>query len=76
MIAPDRVMVRDGSAVRNHGVERRALDGEPLRGELPGLAERMKREIRRGPVGIDVREAAGDLAAAAGRLTDRSVRPD
>src|SRR5215470_18824675 len=71
MIAPDRVVVGDGPAIGNDGVERRALDCKPLRAELAGLAERVESEIGRGPVGIDMREAAGDLAVAASRLMDR-----
>ena len=34
MVATDRVVMRDGPAIGNHGVERRALDCEPLRAEL------------------------------------------
>ena len=73
MIAPDRVVMRDSPAIRNHGVERRALDCEPLRAELARLAERVDREIGRGAVGIGMREAAGDLALAASRLKDRAL---
>jgi hypothetical protein len=40
MIAPDRVVMGDSPAIRDHGVERRALDCEPLRAELARLAER------------------------------------
>ena len=36
MIAPDRVVMRDSPTTRNHGVERSALDCEPLCAELPG----------------------------------------
>src|SRR6516162_9361497 len=71
MMASDRVVMGDGPAVRNHRVERRALDGTPLYAELARLAERVEREIARGPVWIDMREAAGDLPFAAGRLADR-----
>jgi hypothetical protein len=52
MIAPDRVVMRDSPAIRNHGVERRALDCQPLRAELAWLTERVDREIGRGAVGI------------------------
>src|SRR5262249_59226298 len=65
MIAPDRVVMRDSPAIRNHGVERCALDCVPLRAELAPLAERVDCEIGRGAVGIGMREAAGDLAPAA-----------
>ena len=73
MVATDRVVMRDGPAIRNHGVERRALDCEPLRAKLARLAERVDREIGRGTVGINMREAAGDLALAASRLKDRAL---
>src|SRR5262249_57506088 len=71
MMPPDRVVMRDSAAIRNHGVERPALDCEPLRAELARLAKRVDREIGRGAVGIDMREAAGDLTLAASRLKDR-----
>src|SRR5260370_3450316 len=71
MIGPDGMVMRDSPAIRNHGVERRALDCEPLRAELARLAERVDREIGRGAVGIDMREAAGHLALTASRLKDR-----
>jgi hypothetical protein len=38
------MVMRDSPTIRNHGVERRALDCEPLRAELAGLAERVDRE--------------------------------
>ena len=60
MIASDRVVMGDGPAIRNHRVERRAFDGAPLCAELARLAECVEREICRGAVGIDMREAAGD----------------
>ena len=71
MMASDRMVMGDGPAVRNHRVERRALDGAPLCAELARLAECVEREIGRGAVRIDMREAAGDLSLAAGRLADR-----
>ena len=74
MIAPDRVMMRDGAAILDHGVERRALDREPLRAELARLAQGVEGEVGRRAVRIDMGEAAGDLAVAAGRLADRSSR--
>jgi hypothetical protein len=46
MIAPDRVVMRDSSAIRNHGVERCAFDCEPLRLELARLAEQTKSRLR------------------------------
>ena len=71
MMASYRVVMGDGPAVRNHRVERRALDGAPLCAELARLAKRVEREIAGGAVRIDMREAAGDLPLAAGRLVDR-----
>src|SRR6266700_3494630 len=47
VIAADRMMMRDRAAVCHHGVERRALDGAPLRAELVRIAERMEREVGR-----------------------------
>src|SRR5215211_7166672 len=74
MIAPDRVVVRDGAAVLDHGVKRRALDREPLRAELARLAQGMEREVGRGAVRIDMSEAAGHFTLATGRLFDRILR--
>ena len=71
MMASDPVVMGDGPAVRNYRVERRALDDAPLCAELARLAERVEREIARGAVGIDMREATGDLPVAASRLADR-----
>src|SRR5262249_56890356 len=70
MIAPDRVMMRDSPAIRNHGVERCTFDCVPLRAELSRLAERVEREIEGGPVRIDMREAAGDRALSGRPLTN------
>jgi hypothetical protein len=60
MIAPDRMVMRDSPAIRNHCVECPTFDCEPLRAELARLAERVECEIGSGAVGIDMREAAGD----------------
>jgi len=73
MIAPDRMVMRDSPAIRNHCVECPTFDCEPLRAELARLAERVECEIGSGAVGIDMREAAGDLTLAASRLKDRVV---
>ena len=71
MIAPDRVVMGDGAAVRNHRIERRT----PLIARhcawLALFAERVEREIRRGPVRIDMGEPTGDLALTAGCGEDR-----
>src|SRR5882762_8282226 len=64
------MMMRNRAAALDYGIERRALDGEPLAPKLSGFAERVKGEIGRRSVGINVGEAAGDLALAAGRLFD------
>src|SRR5262245_24636629 len=71
MIAADRVVMRDGAAVCDYRIERRALDGVPLWAEPARLAERVEGEVGRRTVGIDMGEAAGDLALAAGRRLDR-----
>jgi hypothetical protein len=71
MIAPDRVVVRDSPAIRNHCVEPGKLGAQWLAIKSAALAECVDREIRRGTVGINMREAAGDLALAASRLKDR-----
>ena len=50
MIASDRVVVRDGAAVRDDRVERRTLDRAPLRAEPLRRAEELAfpRTMRRG----------------------------
>jgi hypothetical protein len=46
VIAPDRVVVRDSPAIRNHGVERRTLGGAILRGDIAhDSAGRMRRSM-------------------------------
>ena len=42
MVAPDRMVMRDGAAVVDHGVERTRLDREPLLRKLSVFAERME----------------------------------
>ena len=74
MIAADRVVMRDRPARRDHGVARGVLDRLPLLEQRAMPAERMEREIGRGAVGIDMGEAARDLARRAGGLQDGALR--
>src|SRR5262245_28143598 len=71
MIAPDCVVMRDGAAILDHRVERRALDRKPLPAEFARLAERMEGEVGGRAVWVDMGEAAGDLAGAPGCGLDR-----
>ena len=73
MIAPDRVMMGDRAAGGDQRVARRALDRPPLLDQRAMPAERVEREIGRGPVGIDMGEAAGDFALDAGRLENGAL---
>ena len=68
MVAPDRMVMGNGAAVLDHGIEAGRFYGVPLRAQLAVTAGGMEGEIRRGPVGIDVGDAAGDLSRAPGRL--------
>ena len=73
MVAPDRVMVRDRSTRGDQRVARGLLDGAPLLDQNAMTPERMEREVRRRAVGIDVGEAAGDLAWRPGRFDDGAL---
>ena len=73
MVAPDRVMVGDRAAVRDHGIEAGRLDGVPLRDQLAVPPSGVEGEIRRRPVRIDMGAAAGHLAGTPGRLDDRAL---
>ena len=64
MVAPDRVVVRDRAAGRDHRVRRRALDLRPLRLLIAAARRREHGEVRRRAVGVRVREPAGDDALA------------
>ena len=66
VIAADRVVVRDRAAGGNERIRCSGLDVSPLLDERAVAAQCMEAEIRRGTVGIDVGEAAGDLARAPG----------
>src|SRR6266853_5123037 len=68
MIASDRVMMRDRATRRNQRVTGGILDRLPLLQKSAVTAERVERKIRRGPIRIDMGEAACDLAFHAGRL--------
>src|SRR5215472_12640441 len=65
VVAPDRVMVGDGTAERKDRLRRRELDFIPLLEFLPRAAWCVHRVIRRRAVGIQVSEAARDRASAA-----------
>ena len=71
MVAADGVVMRDRAAGVDQRVARRGLDRPPLLEQRAVPAKRVEGEIRRRAVGIDVGEAAGDLALDAGRLQDR-----
>ena len=73
MLAPDRMVMGNRAAAANDRIGRRLLDPMPLRLQLAVSPQRMKREIGRRAVGIDMRETAGDLAGPAGRLADASL---
>src|SRR6516165_6062600 len=62
MIASDGVVVRDGAARLDERVGGGVLDRLPLLQEGAVTAQPMEREVRGGAVGIDMGEAAGDLA--------------
>ena len=55
-----------------HGVARGALDLVPLRDLVAAPRRREHGEVRRGPVGVDVGEAAGHAARLAQRLARRA----
>src|SRR3984893_11819633 len=72
MVAPDRMMMRDGAAAVDHRVERRRFDRAPLLDQLAVTPERMEREVARRAVRIDLGAAPGVLAGPAGRVFDRA----
>ena len=74
MITADRVMMRDGATRLDQRVAGRILDRLPLLQKRTVAAEGVERKVRRGPVRIDMGEAACDLASHAGRLEDRTLR--
>src|SRR5947209_2237428 len=63
----------DRAAGGEDGLARSVLDRLPLLQQRAVTAERVEGEIGRGAVGIDVGEAAGDFARAAGRLENRPL---
>src|SRR5438067_7257321 len=74
MITANSVMMRDRTTRLNQRVAGRILDRLPLLQKSTMAAECVERKIRRGPVRIDMREAACDLAFQASRFEDRSLR--
>src|SRR5581483_12433377 len=74
VIAADGVVVRDCAARRDERVGGGGLDRLPLLQKRAVAAESVEREIGRGPVGIDVGEAAGDLARLARSIADGALR--
>ena len=61
----DRMVMGDGAAMADHGVGGRLLDRHPLFELGAKSAWRDEREVWRGPIGIDVCEAATDEARPA-----------
>src|SRR4051812_15021988 len=74
VIAADRVMMGDRTARLDQRVAACGLDSLPLLQQRAVAAERVERKIRRGSVGIDMRDAARDLACHSGRREDRALR--
>src|SRR5581483_7200080 len=70
MVAAYGMMMGDGAAGRDQGVARRSLDRLPLLEQRTVAAEPVEGEVGRGAIGIDMGEAAGDLALFAGRFHD------
>ena len=62
MITANSVMMRDRTTRLNQRVAGRILDRLPLLQKSTVAAERVERKIGRGPVRIDMGEAACDLA--------------
>src|SRR4029077_15375629 len=65
MIAPDRMMMRDRPALLDQVVRYRSFDLVPLLNLGAALARRDHGVIRRGTVGVNVRESARHRALAA-----------
>src|SRR4249920_3254274 len=73
MVAPDRMVMGNGAAVLDHGIEACRFYGVPLRAQLAVTAGGVEGEIRRRPVRVDVGNAAGDLSGTPGRLDNRTL---
>src|SRR5882757_8995911 len=74
MITANSVMMRDRTTRLNQRVAGSILDRLPLLQKSTVAAECVERKIGRGPVRIDMGEAACDLAFQASRLEDRTLR--
>ena len=74
MITANSVMMRDRTTRLNQRVARRILDRLPLLQKRTVATECVERKIGRGPVRIDMGEAACDLAFQASRFEDRTLR--
>src|SRR5262245_34722845 len=73
MVPPDRMMMRDGSPVRNDSIETGRLNGVPLSDQLAMPSGGLEGEIRRRPVRIDMGAAAGHLAGTPSCLDDGTL---
>ena len=67
--AADRVVVGDRAAAFDDRIERGRFDDMILFCQRAVAAERVEREIGRGPVRIDMGEAAGDLSGPPRRFS-------
>src|SRR5437016_4444556 len=74
MITANSVMMRDRTTRLNQRFAGRILDRLPLLQKRTMAAECVERKVGRGPVRIDMSEAACDLAFHASRFEDRSLR--
>lgn len=71
MIAPDGVMVCHRPAVFDQGSGTSRLQIAELSDQLGAVTEGVIGEVRCGPVGVYVRQPAGDRARPSGDLSDR-----
>src|SRR5689334_2004926 len=73
VVAADGMMMGDGAAGFDQGVARGSLDRLPLLQQRAVAAEAVEGEVRRGPVRIDMSEAAGDFAGLSGRVENGAL---
>src|SRR6202035_1159890 len=73
VVAADGVVMGDRAAGLDQRTRGGALDRLPFLEQRAVPAQAVKAEIGRRPVGIDMGEAAGDLARPAGGIGDRSL---
>jgi hypothetical protein len=73
VVAPNRVMVSDRAAIRNHGIKTGRFDGVPLRAQLAMPPGGVESKVWRRPVRIDMGAAARYLAGTAGCLDDGAL---